>query len=437
MDQSNPHIWRFSLRDLLAIIFLMSINLLVVVSEDVECINTPPGVRQMIRGVDITQLDLIPLQFKSDNGFKSPVIKFTCNEKRMYTAGSARYHLPDQLWHITNLPGGWHRADVHLYKTSSDVRSRMTQEVAGEGLNWRFSFSVSGSYAKFQQTLIGSEKYISDVSSFRSSKRVELKPAEDLGMDTIAERQLNAYVGTSGYQCDPAAYHKFINEFGTHYFSTGTFGGYLRSVYETDTEFFSTHTDEEVKAEARTIFIDGGGAGDSSAVSKQFKALSNEQLLFYGGNADLQSPGNVQSWQSTVDANPWLLSGTVKPISDLIRNDRKRSSMERAVEQHLMKAHLVELRRVLTSLKSKHGDSPEIKSNETVLAFLEDKPIWCVANEEVETAVTSINRLLSQYSTSTITTTEPTKSVENGNGHNVLTGTLLSLCLVGALIYCV
>ena len=97
MDQSNPHIWRFSLRDLLAIIFLMSINLLVVVSEDVECINTPPGVRQMIRGVDITQLDLIPLQFKSDNGFKSPVIKFTCNEKRMYTAGSARYHLPDQV----------------------------------------------------------------------------------------------------------------------------------------------------------------------------------------------------------------------------------------------------------------------------------------------------------------------------------------------------
>ena len=208
-------------------------------------------------------------------------------------------------------------------------------------------------------------------------------------------------------------------------------------MYDTDTEFFSTHTDEEVKAEARTIFIDGGGAGDSSEVSKQFKALSNEQLLFYGGNADLQSPGSVHSWQSTVDANPWLLSGTVKPISDLIRNDRKRSSMERAVEQHLMKAHLVELRRVLTSLKSKHGDSPEIKSNETVLAFLEDKPIWCVANEEVETAVTSINRLLSQYSTSTIKTTEPTKSVENGNGHNVLTGTLLSLCLVGALIYCV
>ena len=99
MDLYKALTWRFSLRHLLALVYLMSINLLVAVSEDEECVNLPPGVWQMNRGVDITQLDLIPLDFQHNNGFTSPLIKFTCNEKRTYEDRSKTYQLPDQVRH--------------------------------------------------------------------------------------------------------------------------------------------------------------------------------------------------------------------------------------------------------------------------------------------------------------------------------------------------
>lgn len=42
--------------------------------------NIAPGLDKMARGVDITKLDLTPMDFTGQDGFKSRVIEYTCVE---------------------------------------------------------------------------------------------------------------------------------------------------------------------------------------------------------------------------------------------------------------------------------------------------------------------------------------------------------------------
>lgn len=63
-----------------------------------ECSNPPPGVSTMVRGVDITKLDIVPLQIIGSNGFMSPVLNFTCGGGRKWTnPAGVEYQLPDQV----------------------------------------------------------------------------------------------------------------------------------------------------------------------------------------------------------------------------------------------------------------------------------------------------------------------------------------------------
>ena len=48
--------------------------------KDKPCKNLLPGVTLLRKGVDITKLDILPLDVVRDNGFRKPIIEFTCNE---------------------------------------------------------------------------------------------------------------------------------------------------------------------------------------------------------------------------------------------------------------------------------------------------------------------------------------------------------------------
>ncbi|GFR71720.1 perivitellin-2 67 kDa subunit [Elysia marginata] len=358
-------------------------------SGDVECSKAPPGVRKIVKGVDITTLDLVPLDFTTSDGFKSPVINFTCNLDRKYTRGVKTYQLPDQIWQMTNNPGGWVTSNAQLYKTSKDVRTSMAKDVGGQGSIWKFSFSASKSYTKMQHTITNSSKYISDVASFYSSTQVDLIPDWLLQMNWIAKLYVQRFMDGKTYQSDPDVYQEFINQFGTHYFSVANFGGHIRSVYETSTSYFSSHTDSQAKKNAKASFLKllsahGGSVKGSTTVDSQFSSKSTETVRYYGGSTNLLSSVGIQTWQPTVDDNPWLFSGELKPISDLLSNDTQRSSMEEAVKQHVMRAFLGELWRLLTTATSKMGSSAATNELARRLADMEALPLGSLVEADVE-----------------------------------------------------
>ncbi len=61
----------------------------------------------------------------------------------------------------------------------------------------------------------------------------------------------------------------------------------------------------------------------------------------------------MNAWQSTIDKDPWLFSGDLVPIYQLITDSTKKASMERAVTNYLNKALLKEYERLLFAATSK------------------------------------------------------------------------------------
>ena len=80
---------------------------------------------------------------------------------------------------------------------------------------------------------------------------------------------------------------------------------------------------------------------------------------YYGGNKEFFnfSGSDQTSWLPSIDTDPWLLSGDLVPVSQLISNLTIRASMDRAITNHLNKALLLEYERLLVPLFSRFPSS--------------------------------------------------------------------------------
>ena len=58
--------------------------------QKVPCKNLAPGLATIIRGVDVTTLNFLPLDLADDLGYKHPVIDFTCNEGKTWQQDGVR-----------------------------------------------------------------------------------------------------------------------------------------------------------------------------------------------------------------------------------------------------------------------------------------------------------------------------------------------------------
>ena len=177
------------------------------------------------------------------------------------------------------------------------------------------------------------------------------------------------------------------------------FGGLIWSVYEIEIKFFQSHTDEEAKNNARAslqawLLARGGNKDHTQSDDSMFSGLSTETVRFYGGSANLLSSEGIQTWQPTVDANPWLFSGELKAISDLIQGETRRTSMEEAVQQHILRAYLGELRRLMDALTLRKSTavSEHLRKIEDNLADMEALPQGALVEKDVENLGLLINQ---------------------------------------------
>ena len=97
-SRTSQSVLRRCLFTLNVLVSLVSVTRAQAPSGDVQCNTAPPGVVKIFKGVDITSLDLLPTDFTADDGFKSPVLNFTCNQQnKVYVRGDQRYQIPDQV----------------------------------------------------------------------------------------------------------------------------------------------------------------------------------------------------------------------------------------------------------------------------------------------------------------------------------------------------
>ena len=218
-------------------------------------------------------------------------------------------------------------------------------------------FSTSATYKTMTESITNRSMYISDVSSFVSTAQAETVPGELLGLGQVA----NLLIGqlTVDFKDDPEAYYDVIAYIGTHYFAKGKFGGYIRNVFTTSRTYYLSHTEDQLEAQAQGSFfnllkVDGGYSGSTFEVDEQFSSNTVTSILYYGGDTNLLEEDGLPAWQPTVQGNPWIFAGTLKPISVMIMNATKSDQWDLAVQAHLDRAFLNELQSMLISALNRY-----------------------------------------------------------------------------------
>ncbi|XP_071106999.1 perivitellin-2 67 kDa subunit-like [Haliotis cracherodii] len=317
-----------------------------------RCPSPPPGINKMRRGVDVTTLDLLPLDLTTSNpdGFKRPIIDFTCNLNLTWTDRKKNtYDLPDQIWDILSVPGGWSHANEKIFKNYNEVKKTMAAS-AGISVGFKYGmFSASGSYTKMQHTLTRTSQYIEEVSAYDAALKIDFLPAFDLETSRYFKRFIDRL--STSFTSNPSSYFRFIRYFGTHYFTSGNFGGAIKLHIETKSSYYDGKTTRDVQAQAKASFLSlvkirGSGSSSSSRIDRNFKKSSTESLKYFGGDVNLLSKG-LSTWQPTVITNPWLFSGEIASLSDFVEDATKKKSFERAVSSYINKANLREIERLL------------------------------------------------------------------------------------------
>lgn len=142
---------------------------------------------------------------------------------------------------------------------------------------------------------------------------------------------------------NPALYDKFVNSIGTHYVEFAIFGGhrYLRTSIAED--YLKEKGTSIVLANLKANFTREFNHSNET-VSPDF--LANSQLL---AKATLGGADNLteREWSKSLFFRPWLLSAHLKPITDLISNEKVREQVELAIAFKTLRAYLRELKRVI------------------------------------------------------------------------------------------
>ena len=352
------------------ILLIFAISFVTEACFDTECNNILPGIDRLAFGVDIVDLSLQPVDINQRNGFAGALFDFTCYQGCAWynPTNQVTYSCPDQIASIASLPGDSLKAQTVTYKTVSDVTQKMAAVV---GIGYAPGmFSGTGSYQQFNNGITKDFKEITEIVAFVSSSEAAFVPAVSLDVSWHTQLALNQL--TRSFQDSPDDYYKFISQFGTHYFAKGKFGGQVRQVFETSRHYYNSHSTRDMQAQAEKSFenmiaVKGGGVDQTSKVDEDFKKSTKSEAYFNGGNLDLLQEGGIKQWQATVHSNPWVFGATLAPIYDLIKNQSQKDSMANAVQAHLDKAFLKELRS-----KLKHGENEAVKKAEAkVLAQLD------------------------------------------------------------------
>ncbi|VDI18488.1 Hypothetical predicted protein [Mytilus galloprovincialis] len=316
------------------------------VLRSIPCTNVPPFLYRLRDGVDLTKLDLLPLDVSGNDGFRYPVIDFTCNHQKRKELNGKTYNIPDQIWNIVNIPNGLLDTYVEIHKNSHSFKKSMSARV-DVGL-FKGLFSSSVTYTKMQQYFQKASKYVEDLTSQTAGYKINMIPEWGLEFGRVAKMYIDRLLPETLNDKSIKKYMKFIDTFGTHYFNHGRFGGILRLLLATDASYFEKKTEKRITLEAKSLFkkilkIGGKSTTSTKIIDTKFTNSTRNHVRYYGGKTNLLAAGGISTWIPTVLDNPWLYGGGMREISDLIVNDNKRQSMKRAVQIYTDKAYLHEL----------------------------------------------------------------------------------------------
>ncbi|XP_075265237.1 perivitellin-2 67 kDa subunit-like, partial [Convolutriloba macropyga] len=313
----------------------------------------------MILEVDLTSVDFEPFDISEPDGFRTPVIEFTCSEGKTWRNpfSNITYQMPDQVWSIVSKPGSFKEVVTKVYKDILDIKTERTFKIQLKKF-WGL-FSKSASYRKISHLIMQSNKIITEAEVFALTVDVFLAPPQILGLSENMKTMIELL--PKSIEDDPEKYFDFIQQFGTHFISVANFGGYIKQIFATSESFLKSNGEARLSTEAKLSlqrffgsYISGGSNIHVSGASQNFLDETQVITRYHGGDITYVDNSNLAAWKKSIPYNPWLYSGTVISISELISEPERKVSMERAYTAHGLKSYLQQLKDEILSINRKY-----------------------------------------------------------------------------------
>ncbi|KAJ6217410.1 hypothetical protein RDWZM_008567 [Blomia tropicalis] len=160
---------------------------------------------------------------------------------------------------------------------------------------------------------------------------------------------------TGKYNDMPEKYQEFLDTFGTHYFESGIFGGYLLQQTVINDNYRYTTRDSEINANLNAKYqslVNGHFDVDNNSNNRTaiFNQNTQTSRFFYGGQTNLLTNMDEKQfalWAASVPNDPWLFGGKIMPIETLISCEKVKAEVKSAVVIKRHKAYLQELKETL------------------------------------------------------------------------------------------
>jgi len=200
-------------------------------------------------------------------------------------------------------------------------------------------------------------KMIVDILSHFFNTEVMLEPYHTIQLGFHVESFLSTLA--DDYEDEPEGYDEFIRTFGTHYFSSATIGPSMRNLYFVESDYHVQHTESSIIEESMRWFnywfeTVGHKKTSKIVVDKNFQSKTKVEVEIYGGQSEVFTDSGVHEWIETAIDVPEILKGKLVPIYNLIDDPKIRESMQRAVQVHLDRAFLAEIKMGLEITEKKY-----------------------------------------------------------------------------------
>lgn len=184
---------------------------------------------------------------------------------------------------------------------------------------------------------------------------MDFKPYVNLKPNNNFVRLLGQIPATTTYSQAPEKFQEFLETFGTHYFESGMFGGYLLQETLIEDTFRYQSSDRDITANVQAkyqVMVNAHVSVDQSKnqKSQSFNSQTRTNHYYYGGKTNLvteMSAEQFTQWSESVPRDPWLFGGRVKPVENLISDPSLKAQVKIAVQVKLAKAYLQELKQSL------------------------------------------------------------------------------------------
>lgn len=309
-----------------------------------------PNVDYLGRGYDILYTD--PLDYASGNQqVKVPVIALQPGSDDSVALDDSSYSYPLGTQHVPD-PGGTTDLEFQqLYQATDYLDTFSETATVKAGIPLVAEFTLSESYTSSFSTSSSSKSTTLYVNREVRIETINFTPAEDNPVkQQLSSDFANAIINlpiTQDYGQDNSAYAAFIQQFGTHYTTSVSFGGraYQYTVIEATTYSSMESSGLDIKAGASGSFdiftASASGSYDQQNTEKYQSATENcTTIKNYSGG---KPQDNWDQWVDSVTDSPVPIGLTLAPITDLLTSDystdpniaTKQELLLDAIEQYL------------------------------------------------------------------------------------------------------